>query len=172
MNFDVPELKLGVESLAFDVYHYRCYSRLQRERVLARCPTISQGMNYTLLIHLRVIVDFFFKPAQQDDLCVSHFTDLPGFNVSFPLTLTQPKPERIHVLINNLNKLLAHLTATRWRETRPGMDFYEGYVDEIESLLWKFQAALPDDVKSVFIEKLDFWERQHPIESVRILFQG
>jgi hypothetical protein len=117
---------------------------------------------YSLLLHLRVLVDFFFVAPKSDDCRVGHFRSLPAFEAAFPGKITVPSQEEIEELRLNLNKRLAHLTATRWREARPPRDYYARYFDDIDALLALFEKALPDDVGLEFTCAMRMWEQAHP----------
>jgi hypothetical protein len=166
MAFTEAELKKAVTHLAFDVYHFRCYARLHREGQLQGCaPTVSQAVIYALLLHLRLLLDFFYGPPMKDDFWVGHFNVLPGFASNFP-PITDPKPDEARALSNNLNKWLAHLTATRWEKPQPTMAFYDQYFDGIEKILTSFEAALPDDARQAFTKAHTRWEKSHPANLV------
>jgi hypothetical protein len=62
----------------------------------------------------------------------------------------------------NLHKRLAHLTATRWEQRAPSMDYYEEYFDGVNKLIDTFEAALPDDTRRLFVEAMDHWRKMHP----------
>jgi hypothetical protein len=163
MTFSEEQLKQAVEHLAFDVQHFRCYVRLHREGQLRKCsPTVSQAVIYSLLLHLRLLLDFFYGPPRYDDCWVGHFRSLPGFAAKFPSEILVPAPEDARALSVNLNKRLAHFTAIRWEVQAPAMDFYDRYFDGIENLIGAFQAALPVEIRQVFTEAIGQWERRHP----------
>jgi hypothetical protein len=84
---------------------------------------------------------------------------LPGFDAAFPPAIHTPPVGARNASVN-LNKRLAHLTATRWREKQPSMDYYTQYFEGIETLIAAFQIALPDDVR----QSLD--GRLHEFESL------
>jgi len=160
VTFDKDQLKKAVEHLAFEVQHFRCYARLHREnRLGASTPTVAQAVRYSLLLHFRLLLDFFYGRAQSDDCSVDHFKALPGFAAAFG---SKPEPKDVATVREDLNKRLAHLTATRWEKKAPPMDYYEKHFDRIENLMVRFQAALPDDVRQVFINEVGEWERKHP----------
>lgn len=160
--FQRDELKSAAEHLAFDGYHFRCYVRLHRESKI-QSPTLHQAVVYSLLLHLRVLLDFFFASPVKDDVCVDHFRrTLSEFRKSFPIQILEPASTDVTDLSENLNKLLAHLTATRWEKPRPTMDAYEKHFDAMNRLIDRFRDALPDDVRAAFLKGWTHWERNHP----------
>lgn len=168
MNFDRDELKQAVKDLAFDAHHFRCYVRLHREGRLSTCsPAVAQAVRYSLLLHMRVLLNFFSGPPKQDDCWVGHFTIFSGVEKEFNLGVLTPTDDARMVGMN-LNKRLAHFTATRWREQAPAMDFYESFFIGIENLIDRFQASLPDDVREVFTNQLGRWEVDHPGANSRV----
>jgi hypothetical protein len=163
VTFDEDQLKKAVKYLAFDVHHFRCYARLHREGRLRACaPTVGQAVLYSLLLHFRLLLDFFYGPPRFDDCWAGHFRVFPGFAAAFPSEILEPTPEDARAVSVNLNKRLAHLTATRWEKKAPPMNYYDKYFDGIEKLIVAFQAALPDDVRRVFTTAVREWEGKHP----------
>jgi hypothetical protein len=43
--------------------HFRCYVDMYRAGKLLRYPTISQAVVYSLLLHFRVLLAFFYGPV-------------------------------------------------------------------------------------------------------------
>src|ERR1035438_7893970 len=73
-TFSVDELKKAVEHLAFETQHFRCYSKLYKSADLSRLSdAATQAVQYALLLHLRLLIDFFYGEAKQDDCHVDHF---------------------------------------------------------------------------------------------------
>jgi hypothetical protein len=79
------------------------------------------------------------------------------FNTRFPPQLLAPTTESKEMKMW-LNKLLAHLTATRWESERPTMDVYDRYGLTIETLSCRFEASLPDDMRSTYLQHYRAWE--------------
>lgn len=160
---DEAQLKEALKHLAFDVYHYRCYSRLQREGRLQTCPPVlMQAVFYALLLHLRLLLDFLYKQPKNDDIWVGHFRVFPEFDAAFPSPILDPDPNDVRQVSFNLNKRLAHFTATRWTEAQKPMHFYDKYFTSIDKLLVTFEAALPDGLRQIFANTIRDWERNHP----------
>jgi hypothetical protein len=160
MTFEKPELKKALVELAFDVQHFRCYVQLYKNTKLQRvCPAAYQAVLYSMLLHFRLLLDFFYGKPKKDDCSVRHFRILQGFSTAFPASLLLAPPDKVSF---NLHKRLAHLTATRWEQPRPSMDHYEKHFDQVNKLLNLFQAALPADMRMVFISELNKWENRHP----------
>jgi hypothetical protein len=158
MSFDRSELIKAAYHLAFDIHHFRFYVRLFKDgRFFSFGPAVQQAVLYSLLLHFRVLLDFFYKKPVHDDCWVGHFRALADFDRAFPPTMHVPPTGATKVSVN-LNKRLAHMTATRWRENPPAMDFYANYFDDIEKLIVAFQAALPDDVRQSLDARLHEFE--------------
>src|ERR1017187_2320395 len=112
--FSVDELKKAVEHLSFEMQHFRCYNKLYTNGDLSRFSGAARlAVRYALLLHLRLLVDFFYMGAEQDDCHVDHFNVLDGFEADFPASihLHSARSKKLSV---DLNKLLAHFTTTRW----------------------------------------------------------
>jgi hypothetical protein len=162
MTFNKAELIKAVTHLAFDVQHFRCYADLHKKAKLRQaCPAASQAAVYALLLHLRLLLDFFYGQPRMDDCCVGHFGVLPGFSAAFPQILSPTRDEARQVSIN-LHKRLAHLTATRWEKRAPPFDYYQKYFDGVNTLIDRFEAVLPDDVRTLFVKAMHGWEKRHP----------
>ena len=115
MEFTEADLNKAVTHFAFDVQHFRCYLDLHRNTKLRRTsPAAWQAVVYSLLLHLRLLLNFFYGRPREDDCCVRHFKVLPGFSVAFPSNSLSLTPVEARQVSFNLNKRLAHLTATRW----------------------------------------------------------
>jgi hypothetical protein len=84
---------------------------------------------------------------------------IPEFAAAFPPPIT--KPAGAETLSKNLNKRLAHLTATRWRERQPDMSFYERYFDGIQTHMAAFQEALPIELRNSFLENMQVFEGRY-----------
>jgi hypothetical protein len=161
--FEGNELKDAVRHIAFETQHFRSYSKVRRDNpeLSLSHPTASQAMGYALLLHLRVLIDFFYKPPADDDCHAASFRTVAGFEYQFPASIHTQTPHSIEVS-NALNKLLAHFTATRWEKDRPPWKFYDEFAPAVEELIARFESALPDDLRSVYLEKYRFWEQAHP----------
>ena len=147
----------AVPHLAFDFFHFRFYSRRLKDGSVARCsPAVRQAVLYSLLLHFRVLWDFFYEKPGKDDCGVDHFRVLPEFASAFPTKIT--KPAKAETLSKNLNKRLAHMTATRWREPQPDMSFYQRYFEDIERLITAFQDALPAELRRSLVERMQKYE--------------
>ena len=147
--FSHEELARAAEHIAFEIYHFRTYAALKNDQNLRSiCPAASQAVGYALLLHLRVLIEFFFCEPQQDDCHVVHFRALPDFTAAFPLNIHE-RTENTDEVANYLNKLLAHFTASRWEKHRPAWDFYDEYSPRIESLATRFENALRGEAKAV-----------------------
>jgi len=91
---------------------------------------------------------------------VGHFRVLPGFTAAFPPAIHIPPVGAREVSVN-LNKRLAHMTATRWRERQPDMDYYTNYFADLESLIVAFRAALPGDMRQILDRRLSDLDAQY-----------
>ena len=160
--FTVDELKEAVKHLAFDMQHFRCYSTLYSDPHLRRfSAAASQAVMYALLLHLRLLIDFFYGEAKQDDCHVDHFNTLSGFEAAFPASIHH-RSAGINKISANLNKFLAHMTATRWENNRPSMNEYEKVMPTIDHLIQRFEDALPEDLRQVYSKHYQIWEGRHP----------
>ena len=167
--FKVDELKEAVKHLAFDMQHFRCYSKLYSDVHLERfSAAASQAVMYALLLHLRLLIDFFYGEARQDDCHVDHFNILDGFEAAFPGSIHQ-RSAGIDNISADLNKFLAHMTAARWENNRPPMNEYEKFIPTIDHLIKRFEGALPEDLRQVYSEHYRMWERRH---SATVLREG
>jgi hypothetical protein len=160
-KFSHDELKKAVEHLAFETQHFRCYRKLHHNgKLRAFSAAATQAVGYSLLLHLRVLIDFFYAAPEKDDCCVDHLNALPGFATSFPASLHVHTPKTREVS-ETLNKFLAHLTATRWEKPRQAWDYYDQFAPTIENLVEKFETALPDDFKKVYLKAYQHWDSNH-----------
>jgi hypothetical protein len=159
--FDVGELTKAVEHLAFEMQHFRCYSKLHGNDDLARlCPAARQAVMYALLLHLRLLIDFFYKDATQDDCTVDHFNILDGFQAKFPASI-HTNDANVKKMSTDLNKLLAHVTAARWEKPRPPMNEYDKFNPTIDNLIAPCEMALPEGIRLVFLSHYTKWESAH-----------
>jgi hypothetical protein len=87
--FDPEELKRAAENIAFEILHFRSFAILKDNQDLRHfCPAASQATRYGALLHLRVLIDFFYgTPKKPDDCNVVHFRILPRFLDAFPASL-------------------------------------------------------------------------------------
>jgi hypothetical protein len=155
------ELAIAVQHLAFDFFYFRLYSGLNRDFGFGISnPAASQAVTYALLLHFRVILDFFYTAQpKKDDCCVTHFLQLsPAFKANFPALA---RPTWLKEVRDNLHKRLAHMTATRWRERQPDMDYYRKYFGDIDDLTETFLKALPADLRTAFDSEWNRFEREN-----------
>jgi hypothetical protein len=138
------ELPKALEHLAFDICHFRLYVERLRSGSTQQDRASFQAMLYALLLHFRLLIDFFYGKPTQDDCCVCNFDPLDGFEQAFPASLRQ-EPKWKAEVSGHLNKRLAHFTASRWRETRPPMDYYAQHFGTILDLISRFEQALPPE---------------------------
>jgi hypothetical protein len=109
-------------------------------------------MLYALLLHFRVLLDFFYRPPRLDDCSVRHFRVLPEFADAYP-EQNERAPDGALSVSDHLNKRLAHITAERWRSAPPGMEYYEAYFPGIDRLITAFEEALPNDLRDVLVNE-------------------
>lgn len=143
------DLHPALDALAFEFFHYRLFRSLLEEHGSID-QVQKQATLYALLIHLRLIVDFFHKRPQEDDLALEHFQSLvTDFKASFQhsSTFTQAEVDRVG---NELNKRLAHITATRWDKPRTDFEFYQHFFDLIEAEICSFEDALPNELRQLY----------------------
>src|SRR2546422_1698283 len=161
MQFTETDLRLAVYHLAFDMFHFRLYAEsYPKYQWKTEHKVCFQAMIYSLLLHFRVLLHFFYGTPWNDDCCAEHFRVLPGFEVAFPPSMhARPLWEeevRIH-----LSKRLAHFTATRWTENQPSMNYFAARFDEVLHLIQRFETALPGDVGQYFAARMNFWDGQY-----------
>jgi hypothetical protein len=161
MQFTEIDLRLDVNHLAFEMFHFRLYAeRYPKYQTKAEHKVCFQAVIYSLLLHFRVLLHFFYGTPSKDDCCAEHFRVLPGFELAFPASIhARPLWEeevRIH-----LNKRLAHLTATRWTENPPPMDYFAARFDEVLYLIQRFETALPGEVGQQFAARMNSWDGQY-----------
>ncbi len=160
------ELIQAAEQIAFEIQHFRCYSALKSNNDLsALCPAASQAVGYALLLHLRILIEFFFSEPEQDDCHVVHFRVIVGFTDAFPSAIHE-RTTRTDEVVKYLNKLLAHFSATRWEEHRPAWDYYDEYSPTIEALSARFEQALPGEFKSAYEKGYRKWIGHSPTVAV------
>ena len=126
-TFSRDELIKAAGELAFETQHFRCYGTLKDDAKLrAFSAAASQAVGYSLLIHLRVLMDFFFAVSKDDDCHIEHFKTLPEFAAAFPdsLHVRTTKTKAAMIL---LNKRMAHMTATRWEKPAQAWGYYDEY---------------------------------------------
>lgn len=153
------ELIKAAGELAFETQHFRCYRTLKDDRKLAAfSAAASQAVGYTSLIHLRVLVGFFFGRPSQDDCNVDHFKVLSDFVFPDSWHVRTADTDKV---IEVLNKRLAHLTATRWEKSAEPWDFYNAYAPTILNLIDRFEQALPQDLATNYQIRYQGWESSH-----------
>jgi hypothetical protein len=156
-------LRDSLQDLAFEFHHFQAYRRLLQESSQhahgALCPAVQQAVTYALLLHFRLLIDFFYKPAGQDDLAAAHFSASPGFKADFLETLTA-KPEWVVDVKKNLNKRLVHVTETRQEDERPRMKYYSIHFPEIDALIGGFIDALPEQFQETLKRGIEAYERR------------
>jgi hypothetical protein len=162
------ELTKAAEHIAFEIQHFRCYAILHNDPALrAVSPAASQAVGYALLLHLRVLIEFFFCEPEQDDCHVVHFHALPGFTAAFP-PYTHERTKHTDEVAKYLNKLLAHFTANRWEEHRPAWKYYEEYSPVIAELANKFETALQGEAKVAYDRGQRRWLHHAPKVKLRL----
>jgi hypothetical protein len=149
------------------MYHFKHYIRIRANGNVSEGTSVSaaarQAIVYSLLLHQRVLLDFFYSPPRHDDDCwVGHFRALPEFEQRFPDTLFKV-PSFKRELGRNLNKRLAHFTTVRWKERQPVLQEYERYFGEIEVLIEQFVDALPTPMKNKVLERFRQWDVQYKV---------
>jgi len=157
MKITPDDLPKAIPHLAFEFFHFSFYSRHLKDR----CSTaVRQAVGYTLLLHFRVLWDFFYEEPRSDDCGVGHFRKfLPEFAAAFPAE--NGKPAGARGLSKNLNKCLVHMSAERWRKPRPWMDFYIGYFAGIETRIAQFREALPAELQKSLIKEMAIFESRY-----------
>lgn len=157
--------------LGFEVYHLRYYTLLYRAddgfKTIANAlgPAFRQSLEYSLLIHLRVLLTFFYPPSnrQPGDCDITNL--VPGWVApQTSYTKTEVKAVQIH-----LNKRLAHFSETRWKESNKhiGMPSYMKCAEHLEELINALQASLSGNVLKSFQARIEwFSDREKSPEAV------
>ena len=147
----------AAEHIAFEIQHFRCYSVLKSNKDLSALrPAATQAVGYALLLHLRVLIEFFFCDPELDDCHVVHFHAIAGFTDAFPPAIDERTTHTV-------NKLLAHFSATRWEAHPPAWDYYDEYSPTIETLSARFELSLPGKFKSAYDKGYSKWIGHFPI---------
>jgi hypothetical protein len=158
---DVETLRKSLPDLAFEFHHFRAYQRLLLESALHShgplCPATRQAVIYALLLHFRLLIDFFYGSPELDDLAAAHFSALLGFKAGFLETLTA-KPEWVSDVKMNLNKRLVHVTETRRKEKGPRLTYYSTHFPEIDALIRGFIDALPEQFRDTLKREIEAYE--------------
>jgi hypothetical protein len=160
VTFQESDLRMAVRDLAFDMAHFEHYAKTYTSLYSPLHRACYQATIYSLLLHFRILLCFFFSAPQGDDCCVEHFRILPGFDAAFPGSLQTP-PLWLPEMRTNLNKRLAHFTATRWKENPKPLDYYAARFGEVLTLIQAFQRALPGEIGMHFSDRLNMWKSQY-----------
>jgi len=159
--------------VCFEMFHLRYYAdvyeRAPKDRRFRAMfgERIGQAYEYSFLIHLRVLLDFFFRPpTHSDDVWVRDFEDNPGFSAAYPNNL-YTKPTGALETATQLNKRLAHFTDMRWKEksTHWGMESYRVYWIHLLVLIDAFEIALTGLPKATFDERMKAFKSSSDHES-------
>jgi hypothetical protein len=166
--YPLPDLSEAAFTISFEMFHLRYYvatynNTPEKRRFRAAFgERIGQAYEYSLLLHLRVLLDFFYrKPKQdQDDVWVGHFEELQGFSTKYPATLYNGPPDS-HEVRRHLNKWLAHFTDARWklRNEHWGMARYAKQWVLLLELIDRFEAALVGEPKQRFDSRMKAFEK-------------
>lgn len=160
MKFTEQDLEKAAKHIAFEAYHFHRYASLYLD---LESPILRQAVRYALLLHFRVLLDFFFLlEPRLDDCAVSSFGTLQNFTRLFGDPTETIARADYDDLKRNLNKLLAHMTATRWTEARKPMGYYSRHFDAMNQLIDRFRQSLPHNVRRAFDDEWGQWERQNP----------
>jgi hypothetical protein len=158
-----PDLNEAAKYIAFEMFHLCYYAEVyeqcpeQRRFRSAFGERIGQAYEYSFLLHLRVLLDFFFRNPRPgyDDVWVGHFSSMPGFKTAYPKDCYL-RPDGALAISRHLNKRLAHFTEVRWKEKdrHIGMESYRPYWRTILKLIDKFEAALTGTPKTEFDQRM------------------
>jgi hypothetical protein len=122
--------------------------------------TSMQALGYALLIHIRVLGDFFFsRHTSFDDCHVCHFKEC----LSPEMCPTPIRTQKIVDLGTALNKFLVHFTSTRWEQQRRSWNFYDEFTPVLEDLIVRFESALPQDIRQHYERGYQEWKRKSPM---------
>ncbi|MFN7994297.1 MAG: hypothetical protein U0Q18_11870 [Bryobacteraceae bacterium] len=157
-------LKDAIEHLAFEVHQYRSFSRLVETRVVFTWePLASQAVLTAILLHLRLLLDFFYATPRQDDVCWRHFTAVPHFQQHFPAELLDGDRPEVETFRKKLHKRLVHFTATRWTDNQQQfMNSYMRMFPLLDKALLAFETSLPPDLEKAYEHALEIWQQKQP----------
>jgi hypothetical protein len=79
-------------------------------------------------------------------------------DIAFLDSLRKP-PTWLYMLRVNLDKLLAHLTESRWADDRPERNYYSGRFAELDEVINKFLYMLPEPHRGLLKSRVDEFER-------------
>ncbi len=97
-------------------------------------------MNYALLLHTRILYDFFYKQTFKDDMKPEAFCR------SWEDRKTETGDRKL-----DLDKRLAHLTWTRVEKPdKPAMNDYADLMAAVEESIVAFKHALDPDLKQKY----------------------
>lgn len=151
------------KTLAFEVQQFRCYVSMHRNGSLDGHPTAGQAVRYALLIHMRVLLDFFFGSTRDDGVGVRHFRRmLPEFAATFPKKIQTPSRTDVEDVRKNLHKRLAHITTFRFEVPTKPMDYYARHFDGLDALAVTFENALPHAFRTLFTDSIRTWKEGFP----------
>ena len=155
-NATRADLEQSIPHLAFEFYHFQLYGRLIEAQAGGHSPVSQRGLRqavgYTFLVHLRALLDFFYRTTgkDDDDLLAADFSILPGF--SMPVSSL---PKWLGEVKGHLNKRLAHITSPRWKGHSPNMHYYHQHFPEITALIRSFEDSLPPDLRNELRMNID-----------------
>lgn len=145
MTLGDSDLRPTLDNLAFEFYHLRLYRQLLRRGI--ENQAYRQATLYALLVHARIIRDFFYAAPKFEDVAFDHFSChfKEGVETERALDASHAKQMK-----DQLDKRLAHLTSARWRNgPPPSFDLYEFALDGLEADMRMFENALSPELKHV-----------------------
>ena len=152
--------------LAFEVYQFRNCQRLgQIVGPYGReaSPPLSQVVNYTLLLHFRILLEFLYSKPKKDDIRAGYFKIVAGVDRQRLTEIPEsPKWNLVKrndlTLQEHLNKRLARLTPSRIKSVRPDMDYYRDHFAELDATLESLIKILPKAFQDSFAIGMGRWE--------------
>jgi hypothetical protein len=149
-------LNKSLRDLGFEIFHYQIHRQLVRTNPFLPQlydDAVEQAIMYALLLHFRLLIDFFYLPqAKQDDIVAQNFIALPGFDKSVLRKLR--KPTWLEGMRAELSKRLAHLSEARLDDHAPGFDYYAVRFAELDTAIGDFARALPVDSVAILRDRL------------------
>ncbi|MEO8099418.1 MAG: hypothetical protein ABI811_17070 [Acidobacteriota bacterium] len=172
------DLEKAAHYLGFEVYHLRYYVGLYKQdkdfKAIGRFlgPAMQDSLSYSLLVHLRVLLTFFY-PGQRKpgDCSVRHF--IPQFRYA----RSTYKKQEIEKIRRHLSKRLVHFNSVRWTEADKhiGLSNYSHCADHIDELLTVFEAGLEEldpSIRKSYTARLQRFQRsEKSIEDVLALIK-
>lgn len=142
-KYSKKDLQKGLTTLRYESFMLKSLARSMSFGIAER-RAIRNAVVESFLLHARVLIDFFYNDnPHKDDIVASHF-----FSPAGKWKAIRPKqPAILKQTKKHADKLLAHITYTRLRQTRETKRWaYMRIAGELEEVLNAFYEHLPDSL--------------------------